>query len=74
MVDQLPPSRLGKSPLSSSAVGVRLAGIGAVVAVIGAAFYYVNGTFDPQRLQPKSFVNALEHNNGLHPGFRRNHA
>ncbi|GLX90998.1 catalase-related peroxidase [Pseudomonas fragi] len=74
MVDQLPPPRLGKSPLSSSAVGVRLAGIGAVVAVIGAAFYYVNGTFDPQRLQPKSFVNALEHNNGLHPGFRRNHA
>ena len=74
MVDQLPPVRPAKPPLSPASVMLRLAGIGGVVAVILGGFYYVNGTLDSQRLRPKSFVNALERNNGVHPGYRRNHA
>ena len=74
MVDQLPPVRPVKPALSPASVLLRLAGIGAVVAVIAGTFFYVNGTLDAQRLQPKTLVNALEHNNGVHPGYRRNHA
>jgi catalase len=46
------------------------------VAVLGsaAAFAYVGGWFTPNRLTPKLMVDQLQHNSGLHPGFRRNHA
>lgn len=71
MVDHSSPPR---PPLSTASLIARLAGIGAVVAVVAGAFAYVNGTLDPQRLRPKTLVNALETNNGVHPGFRRNHA
>ena len=74
MVDQLPPARPVKPALSPASVMLRLAGIGAVVAVIAGMFFYVNGTLDSQRLRPKTLVNALEQNNGVHPGYRRNHA
>ena len=74
MVDQLPPERPVKPVLSSASVVLRLAGIGAVVVAIAGTFFYVNGTLDAQRLRPKTLVNALEHNNGVHPGYRRNHA
>lgn len=71
MVDHSSPPR---TPLSTASLLVRLACIGSVVAVVAGAFAYVNGTLDPQRLRPKTLVNALETNNGVHPGFRRNHA
>jgi len=71
MVDHSSPPR---PPLSTASLIARLAGIGAVVALVAGAFAYVNGTLDPQRLRPKTLVNALETNNGVHPGFRRNHA
>ena len=74
MVDQLPPVRPVQPPLSPASVLLRLAAIGGVVAVILGGFYYVNGTLDPQRLRPAKLVNALEHNNGVYPGYRRNHA
>ena len=74
MVDQLPPARPVKPALSPASVMLRLAAIGAVVAVIAGTFFYVNGTLDAQRLRPKTLVNALEQNNGVHPGYRRNHA
>ena len=71
MVDHSSPPR---PPLSKASLIARLAAIGGVVAVVAGAFAYVNGTLDPQRLRPKTLVNALETNNGVHPGFRRNHA
>ena len=74
MVDQLPPARPLKPALSPASVLLRLAGIGAVVAVIAGTFFYVNGTLDPQRLRPKTLVNALEQDSGVYPGYRRNHA
>ncbi len=71
MVDHSSPPR---PPLSTASLIIRLASIGVVVAVVAGAFAYVNGSLDPQRLRPKTLVNALETNNGLHPGYRRNHA
>ena len=71
MVDHLPP---GKTPLGATRLMLRLAGIGVVVAAVAGAFAYVQGTLDPHRLTPKALVNVLEKNNGVYPGFRRNHA
>ena len=72
MVDRSsPPTR---PPLSAASLTLRLAGIAVVVAAVAGAFAYVNGTLDPQRLTPKKLINVLETNNGVHPGFRRNHS
>ncbi|AZD55774.1 Catalase-like heme-binding protein [Pseudomonas chlororaphis subsp. aurantiaca] len=72
MVDR--PSPPDRPPLSAASLSLRLGGIALVVAALAGAMAYVNGTFDPQRLTPKALVDVLEKNNGVHPGFRRNHA
>ncbi|MCP8466371.1 catalase family peroxidase [Pseudomonas sp. ZM23] len=53
---------------------LRLALIGAVVLGTAAIFAYVAGWLDPQRLTPDTVIDTLEHNSGIYPGFRRNHA
>ena len=63
-----------RPPLSAASLVLRLGGIAVVVAALAGAFAYVHGSFDPQRLTPKALVDVLEKNNGVHPGFRRNHA
>jgi catalase len=73
MTDRVPSPERQRPPLSPAAIGLRLAGIGAVVLVAAAAFGYVGGYLDPQRLTPDKLVNTLEHNNGTFPGYRRNH-
>lgn len=52
----------------------RLAGIGVLVAVIAGLFLYAGGWFTPRALTPAALVNTFEHLNGVHDGFRRNHA
>ena len=69
-----PPGGPQRAPLSAASLVLRLGAIAVVVAAVAGAFAYVNGTFDPQRLTPKALVDVLEKNNGVHPGFRRNHA
>jgi catalase len=51
-----------------------LAAIGAVVLVIVACFAYVSGWLSPSRLSQARFANRFEEVNGVHAGFRRNHA
>lgn len=72
MVD--PSSESSRPPLSAASLTLRLTGIAVIVAALAGAFAYVNGTLDPQRLTPNALVNVLEKNNGVHPGFRRNHS
>jgi catalase len=48
--------------------------IGAVLAAVALGFAYVGGWLTPQRLGPVRMIKAFEAANGLHPGFRRNHA
>ena len=45
-----------------------------IVAGVAGAFIYVAVWLSPHRLTPARIVDALEQANGVHPGFRRNHA
>lgn len=72
---QSPGSRpSNRQLLTTPQTFLRLTAIGAIVLASGAAFAYVGGWLDPQRLTPDRVVNALEANSGIHEGFRRNHA
>jgi len=52
----------------------RLAGIGVLLLVVVAAFFYLGGWFSPNRLTQARFVDGFEKAYGDYPGFRRNHA
>ena len=60
--------------LSRSEAIVRLGVIGAVLAGIVGLFAYAGGWLTPHALSPASMINTFEKVNGLHSGFRRNHA
>jgi catalase len=62
------------APLTGAAALPRLALIGALVAVIAGLFLYAGGWLTPRALTPAAIVNTFEHLNGVHDGFRRNHA
>jgi catalase len=65
----------GSQPdLSPTAVLLRLGVIGAVVLCLAAAFAFTGGWFSPARLTQDRIIAGFEEVNGLHPGFRRNHA
>ncbi len=70
MADSDPQHRPPLTPLN---LALRLSAIGAVTVVIAAALAYTGGYFSPERITPNRVVDVLEHNNGEHPGFRRNH-
>lgn len=61
------PSRPSREPW-------RWAAIGAPVVLLALGFGYVGGWLAPHRLTPQRIVDTFEHNGGVHPGFRRNHA
>jgi catalase len=62
------------TPLTGAAALPRLAAIGLLVAVTAALFLYAGGWLTPHALTPAAIVNTFEHLNGVHDGFRRNHA
>lgn len=76
MPETTPESRSDQTaiPLSTASKVLRLGAIALVVAVAAGAFAYVKGVFDPGRLTPKAFVDQLQTDNGVFPGYRRNHA
>lgn len=71
-------SRLSNQPslagLSKISLIIRFAAIGVVLAGIVGLFAYAGGWLTPQTLSPASMINTFEQVNGLHSGFRRNHA
>jgi catalase len=52
----------------------RLALIGVALIVVGGGFAYLGGWLTPRDLTPARFTDAFQAVNGVHPGFRRNHA
>jgi catalase len=48
--------------------------VGAIVLAVGAGFVYAGGWLSPNRLTPSRMIDTFEQVNGLHAGFRRNHA
>jgi catalase len=53
---------------------IRLTSIAAALVVTAGLFLYAGGWLTPNTLTPAAIVNTFEHVNGVHPGFRRNHA
>jgi len=60
-------------PLGAAAL-VRLGAIGVVMAVSAGGFAYAGGWFSLHELTQQSMVDTFQNVNGVHPGFRRNHA
>jgi catalase len=52
----------------------KLTAIAALLATIIAGFAALGGWFSPNRLTPARFVDGFEEVDGVHAGFRRNHA
>jgi catalase len=61
-------------PLSPAARLARLAAIAVVLGVIVFAFAFTGGWLTPQDLTPSRLIDTFEKINGVHSGFRRNHA
>ena len=64
-----PPARLQGASLI-----LRLVVIGLVLAGIVVLFAYAGGWMSPHALSPATMINTFEQVNGMHSGFRRNHA
>jgi catalase len=60
--------------LSTAGTVARLALIGIALAAVAGTFAYLGGWLTPNALTPARFTNGFEAVNGVHPGFRRNHA
>jgi catalase len=69
---QWPQMPLGQ--LTRASLIIRFTVIGVVIAGIAVLFAYAGGWLTPHALTPASMINTFQKVNGLHPGFRRNHA
>ena len=63
-----------REPLGIGSAVLRLGMIGVVLVVVAGGFAYLGGWLTPGDLTPARFVDAFERANGIHAGFRRNHA
>jgi catalase len=61
-------------PLTKASTFVRFGGVGIVLFCVAAAFLYVGGWFNPEALTPQRFADGFERVDGIHSGFRLNHA
>ena len=52
----------------------RFALIGVALAAVASTFAYLGGWFSSNELTPARFTDGFEEVNGVHSGFRRNHA
>ena len=62
------------SQLSSRSAVLRLAAIGAALAGVVALFAYAAGWLTPHALTQDGAIDVFQKINGVHSGFRRNHA
>src|SRR3979411_793910 len=68
------PFWFGAGAVSNAGVLVRLGAIGAVMLSVAAALGYAGGWLSPVRLTQDRMMAAFQDANGIHAGFRRNHA
>jgi catalase len=68
------PSQAERPRLSKVSALARLGVIGVALAAVAGAFAYLGGWFTPKDLTPARFIDAFEQADGVHTGFRRNHA
>ena len=72
--DPTPSRRYQLSSLTNPPALARLASIGIILLIIAGLFVYASGWLSPARLSQARFVDRFELVNGIHAGFRRNHA
>ena len=68
------PFWFAAGPTGNASVLVRLGAIGAVMLGVAGAFAYAGGWLSPARLTQDKMMAAFKDANGVHAGFRRNHA
>src|SRR5689334_13629125 len=69
-----PDARYGLAALLAPSSLAKLAVVGAIVCAVAVLFAWAGGWFSPGRLTQDRFIDTFQDVNGLHPGFRRNHA
>jgi catalase len=62
------------SDLSKKSLILRLTAIGTILIVIVGLFAYTAGWLTPNALTQQKIIDRFQTLNGVHPGFRRNHA
>src|SRR2546429_6708833 len=70
----LKPAETARPRLDKANTLARLALIAVALAAVAGIFAYLGGWFTPNDLTPARFTDGFEQVDGLHPGFRRNHA
>jgi len=65
---------LARQRLDRGTALARFALIGVVLAAVAGTFGYFGGWFTPNELTPARLTDGFEHVDGVHSGFRRNHA
>ena len=68
------PAEAARQRLGKAGTLARLALIGVALAAVIGTFAYFGGWFTPNDLTPARFTDAFEYVDGVHSGFRRNHA
>jgi catalase len=68
------PAEAERPHLGKASTLARFALIGIALATVVGTFAYFGGWFTPNDLTPARFTDAFEHVDGIHSGFRRNHA
>ena len=68
------PAEAARPRLDWTSALARLALIGVAVAAVAGTFAYLGGWLTPNQLTPARFADGFEQVNGIHSGFRRNHA
>jgi catalase len=61
-------------PLRGAGLAVRFTAIVGALIVTAGLFLYAGGWLTPHKLTPAGIINTFEYLNGVHSGFRRNHA
>jgi len=68
------PAEAARQRLGKASTLARLALIGVALAAVIGTFAYFGGWFNPNALTPARFTDVFEYVDGVHSGFRRNHA
>jgi catalase len=68
------PAETERQRLRNAGTLARFALIGVALAAVVGTFAYFGGWFTPNGLTPARLTDAFEQVDGVHPGFRRNHA
>jgi catalase len=72
--DHTAPAETERPRLGTAGALARFALIGVVLAAVAGTFAYLGGWLTPNELTPARLTDAFEQVDGVHPGFRRNHA